>query len=97
MRIDPVIQNLFEGTNSLKKTEPSGQGSFAEHLGSKISEVNQLQNRADEAIKEGTVKGASSVHQTMIRLEEADLGLRLLSKVRNKALDAYNEIMRMQF
>jgi flagellar hook-basal body complex protein FliE len=33
----------------------------------------------------------------MIQLEEANMGLLLLAKVRNKALDAYHEIMRMQF
>jgi len=33
----------------------------------------------------------------MIRLEEADMGLRMLAKVRNKALDAYHEVMHMQF
>lgn len=41
--------------------------------------------------------GAEHIHETMIKLEEADLSLRLLAKVRTKALDAYQEIMRMQF
>ncbi|MCE5244385.1 MAG: flagellar hook-basal body complex protein FliE [Desulfobacteraceae bacterium] len=37
------------------------------------------------------------MHETMIKIHEADISLRLLSSARNKALDAYHEIMRMQF
>ena len=45
----------------------------------------------------GAVKGATNIHETMIHMEEANMGLLMLAKVRNKALDAYHEIMRMQF
>ena len=48
-------------------------------------------------MEEGAVKGAENIHESMIKLEEADLSLRLVMKVRNKALDAYQEVMRMQF
>jgi flagellar hook-basal body complex protein FliE len=39
---------------------------------------------------------APSVHDTMITMEKADLSLRLTTKVRNKVVEAYQEIMRMQ-
>ncbi|MEN6437517.1 MAG: flagellar hook-basal body complex protein FliE [Syntrophobacter sp.] len=97
MRVDPIIRNLQENSQVIKKTEASGKNSFAEQLKAKISEVNQTQNQADKAMAEGAVKGASNVHETMIHLEEADISMRLLTKVRNKALDAYHEVMRMQF
>jgi flagellar hook-basal body complex protein FliE len=41
--------------------------------------------------------GAEKIHETMIKLEEAGISMRLLLKVRSKALDAYQEVMRMQF
>ncbi len=66
-------------------------------LKTKIGEVDKMQHQADEAMADSTVKGASNIHETMLRLEEADMGLRLMAKVRNKALDAYHEVMRMQF
>lgn len=97
MRIEPIVSNLQEGSQGIGKSKGPGKDSFAEQLKAKISEVNQLQNKADSAMAEGAVKGATNVHETMIRLEEADMSLRLLSKVRNKALDAYHEVMRMQF
>jgi flagellar hook-basal body complex protein FliE len=43
------------------------------------------------------VEGPNKIHETMIQLEEAEISTRLLLKVRSKALDAYQEIMRMQF
>ncbi|MDD2457502.1 MAG: flagellar hook-basal body complex protein FliE [Eubacteriales bacterium] len=39
---------------------------------------------------------ATSVHQVVLAAEKADLALQLTVQIRNKALDAYNEIMRMQ-
>jgi flagellar hook-basal body complex protein FliE len=63
----------------------------------KIKEVDQLQHQSDETMNEGALKGAEQIHESMIKLDDADLSLRLLIKTRNKALEAYQEIMRMQF
>ncbi len=41
--------------------------------------------------------GAEQIHETMVKMEEAGINMRLLLKVRSKALDAYQEVMRMQF
>jgi len=100
MRIDPIMKNLYEGAPSSIMPQGSGgaeSNSFADQLESKISEVNQLQNKAESAMQAASVKGASNIHETMIQMEEANMGLLLLAKVRNKALDAYHEMMRMQF
>ncbi len=100
MRIDPIIRNLHEAAPASQKAGASSSTethSFADQLKSKIGEVDRLQQQADSAMAESTVKGASNIHETMIRLEEADISLRMLTKIRNKALDAYHEIMRMQF
>ena len=37
-----------------------------------------------------------NIHETMIALDKADVSFRMLTKVRNKAVEAYQEIMRMQ-
>ncbi len=101
MRIDPIMKNLCEGAPGSTMSNGAGAAesatSFADQLKSKIGEVNQLQNEADAAMAAASVKGASNIHETMIRLEEANMGLLLLAKIRNKALDAYHEMMRMQF
>ena len=100
MRIDPIIRNLNGDASKVgmpKVSEEAPQNSFADVLKAKIGEVDNMQHQADEAMAESSVKGASNIHETMIRLEEADMGLRLMAKIRNKALDAYHEVMRMQF
>lgn len=100
MRIDPVIRNLSDAASQVQKTGDAvgtGAGSFADQLKTRVDEVNQLQVDADKAMSEGAVGGASDIHETMIQLEKAELGLRYLTKFRNKALEAYNEVMRMQF
>ncbi len=99
MRIAPIIRNVIEGApgTTTTKSPAAGSASFADQLKSGIEEVNKLQNQADSAVEQSTVKGASNIHETMIQLEEANMGFLMLAKVRNKALDAYHEIMRMSF
>ncbi len=99
MRIDPIIRNLSDA--AAPKTQKTGSvsagvGSFADQLATRVGEVSHLQTQADQAMAEGSVTG-SNIHETMITLEKAEVGLRYLTKFRNKALEAYNEMMRMQF
>jgi len=72
-------------------------GGFADQLKSKLMEVDQIQHQADKTMQQGAVQGADRIHETMIQLEEADLSLRVMMRVREKALSAYQEVMRMQF
>jgi len=99
MRIDPTTSLSWDKAiqNRTEKGSETSSSSFAAELKAKLHEVDQSQHQADQAMKDGAVRGAENIHETMIRLEDADLSMRLLMKVRNKALDAYQEIMRMQF
>jgi flagellar hook-basal body complex protein FliE len=58
--------------------------------------VNRLQQEAETAVQQYTVGQAQNLHDTMIAVEKADISLRLLMQVRNKAVEAYQEIMRLQ-
>jgi flagellar hook-basal body complex protein FliE len=98
MRIAAVpsqFQKTIEG--GVKGSTGPAAASFSEELKSKIQDVNQLQNQAESAMQAESVSGATNIHETMLKLEEADISMRLMTKVRNKALDAYHEMMRMQF
>ncbi|MDY0041845.1 MAG: flagellar hook-basal body complex protein FliE [Desulforhabdus sp.] len=102
MRVNSPPLNWAKTLESIE-APAKGQGSgstpagFAEELKTSIETVDQLQHAADQAMQEGSVNGAENIHETMIQLEEADISLRFLLKVRNKALEGYQEIMRMQF
>ena len=98
MRIAPTSLEWDKAIqDKTAKASPTSPSSFAEELKAKLYEADQFQHHADRAMEEGAVKGAENIHESMVKLEEADLSLRLVMKVRNKALDAYQEVMRMQF
>jgi flagellar hook-basal body complex protein FliE len=67
---------------------------FRETLKSAVAEVNQLQQTADAAA-EKVVHGEMGIPEGMLAMGKADLSLRLMLQVRNKAMDAYREIMQM--
>ncbi len=98
MRINPYLQTPpgIPTRPPRKNEDPTPEG-FAESLKAGIDAVDRLQHQADRAMQEGAVAGATRIDETMIKLEQADLSLRMLLKVRNKALEAYQEMMRMQF
>lgn len=78
------------------KTREAGADSFKEVLGRMVKEVNAAQVRADEAIK-GFLSGEiKDLHQVVLATEEARLMLELAVQVRNKVVEAYQEISRMQ-
>ena len=77
----------------LKQSE--GTGGFAETLKDFVGDVNQMQlNSADKTMKFATGE-IKDLHQVMAASEEASISLMMLMEVRNKALDAYRELMRI--
>ncbi len=69
---------------------------FGDMLTSMMSKVNDSQINGDQAITQLESGDATHLHEVMIAVEEADISLRMLVQMRNKALTAYEEIMRMQ-
>lgn len=78
-----------------KQTAPATSG-FARTLESMLTKVNEQQVAGDMAIQNMQTGDASHLHDVMIAVDEADVSLRMLVQIRNKALTAYEEIMRMQ-
>lgn len=73
----------------------SGAG-FENYLGNFVNEVAQKQAAASDAVS-GLLSGKNvSLHQTMISMEEANVSFQMMVEVRNKLLDSYQELMRMQ-
>lgn len=80
---------------AFKTKEAQGTG-FGDILQESIAAVNQ---KAQESavLSEGLVSGQhSNIHETMIAMEESNISFRMLAKVQNKVIDAYNEVMRLQ-
>jgi flagellar hook-basal body complex protein FliE len=59
-----------------------------------LADVNGLQRQADTQVRRSLL-GEADVHDATLALEKADLSLRLLVQVRNKLVQAYEELSRM--
>jgi flagellar hook-basal body complex protein FliE len=77
-------------------TVETGGGSFSNTLKQFVSEVNTKQVDSSKTVNELLSGGNVSLHQAMIAMEEANVSFQLMIEVRNKLLDSYQELMRMQ-
>lgn len=69
---------------------------FHNYLKDALTEVNDLQQKADQAIQQLVGEGKGDLQETIVALEQADVSFRLMMQIRNKVLEAYQEILRMQ-
>jgi flagellar hook-basal body complex protein FliE len=79
--------------NGAKEASSSGSGNF---FGELVGKVNDLQAQADNKIKSMITGESRELHEVMIAVEKASISFQFLTQVRNKAMEAYSEIMRMQ-
>lgn len=95
MKIDSISANSVVNatTDSSSKNTSS---SFADLLTKSLNEVNELQIAADNAIKEIATGKMDNIQDAVMAIEKADISMRLLLEVKNKAVQAYNQIMNMQ-
>ena len=77
-------------------TVSQAKSGFGDILQSTVESVNNSQIASDKAIVNLQSGEAEHLHEVMIAVEQADISLRMLVQMRNKALSAYEEIMRMQ-
>ena len=68
---------------------------FTAALGQNLQNLQNVQDKADNLAVQAATGSLTDVHQYMIAATEASLTTQLTVAVRNKALDAFNEIMRM--
>ena len=70
--------------------------SFAEMLKGGLKQVNDSMQGADKASMDLVSGKNSNIHETMLAASKAELGFNLLVQLRNKAIEAYQDISRMQ-
>jgi flagellar hook-basal body complex protein FliE len=68
---------------------------FSKMLSDAVSSANQKEIKAESMIKQLTTGKISNLHDVLIAMEEANLSLQLTLEVRNRIVEAYQEIMRM--
>lgn len=102
--------SLLNQTSSLSKTsslDPNALGmtgttdpnatttSFGQTLENAFGKVNDMQNNANDLAKSFALGQTSDIHGVMIASQQATIALQLTTQIRNKAIDAYQEVMKM--
>ena len=92
------LHNLPATLTQIDNASPVEKSSnaFGDMLKSMVSETNKSQAIGDTAVANMEAGNAEHLHEVMIAVEEAEMSLKMLVQMRNKALTAYEEIMRMQ-
>lgn len=94
MRIDGLS---FLNIPEISKSNGNNNNiSFGEVLKKELDKVNDAQINAEKATQDLLTGEATDVHQVLLATEEAKLSLELAVQIRNKLVDAYQEISRMQ-
>jgi flagellar hook-basal body complex protein FliE len=73
-----------------------GAGGFGDILKDAISTVNDLQKQSDQEIQKIMTGESQDLSTTVIAMQKADLSFQMMMQVRNKIVQAYQEIMRTQ-
>lgn len=74
-------------------TESTG---FADRIQGALERVSDTEHDADMKVRDVASGGDTPVHELLVANTKAQLGVELLVQTRNKAVEAYQEIMRMQ-
>ncbi len=71
-------------------------GSFSDYLKNAIYNVSNLERDSERLTEEFAAGKADNIHQVMIAAQKSEIALQFTMEIRNKIMDAYQEIMRMQ-
>lgn len=100
MNLYPILRFLItlekNFVNGNEKTENTEKVSFSEVLKDKLDGVNAKQVKSDNSTQ-SFIKGEEiDIHNVMLNAEEAKMSMELAVQVRNKLVEAYQELSRMQ-
>jgi flagellar hook-basal body complex protein FliE len=84
------------GAPGIGQAQQPNESAFSNILGRFVEEVNGKQMAAADLVANLQSGGDVSLHQAVIAMEEASVSFQLMVEVRNKLLEAYQELMRMQ-
>ena len=76
------------------KVDAPGGAQFAEQLKSAIGEINELQEQKEVAVADIATGQVKDLHQAAIAIGKAEINMKLMLEIRNKALNAYKELGR---
>jgi len=94
--INFLLPNRLDTSKSTQSDKPEASVDFAGMLKNALKDVNGAQLEADDAVQKVLSGETNDIHSTMIALQKADVSLKMMLEVRNKIMEAYQEVMRTQ-
>jgi flagellar hook-basal body complex protein FliE len=91
-----IAQGAASPAMASQQALQASPASFQEFFADAVKQTNQLGNEASDAQRSLLVGDSDNLHGVMIAMEKADLAFQMTMAVRNKVIDAYQEVMRMQ-
>ncbi len=89
------INRISLNAESLPEKISRRNPEFAQRIQDAVKDVNSKQEIADQSIQK-VILGEMGIHEGMMAIGKAETSLKILAQVRNKVMNAYNEVMRMQ-
>lgn len=93
MRINGLPSIEHAPTTPAEPTPATGAGSFGSVVADALAGAAETQAAAGVEV-ERLARGEGNLHEAALALEKADISMRLMTKARNKIVEAYQEIMR---
>jgi flagellar hook-basal body complex protein FliE len=90
----PSLTAAAEVSAAGKPAGSAGQGGFNATLRDWLGSVDTSASQANDAVRR-MLDGTGDVHEAMIALQKADVALQLTVQIRNKLIQAYQDVMRM--
>jgi len=87
---------LLKNKSKVDTTNENNKANFADSLKSALNEVNDLQQKSEEAMADIATGQVKDLHQAALAIDKAEISMKLMLEIRNKALSAYKELGRTQ-
>jgi flagellar hook-basal body complex protein FliE len=95
--ISPAAIPAIAGIGAAQKTSASSStGQITQSFESMLNSLNQSQANSDNLVQQLSQGGNVDLHTVMIGMEENDVNFNVALSMRDKLVDAYHEVMRMQ-
>lgn len=95
--VTPSVSGIdFTVGNTISNKNENVVQSFSDYLKNAIKQVDELEKQSRAVAEDFAAGKTDNIHEVMIAAQKADIAIQFTLQIRNKILDAYNEIMRMQ-
>lgn len=91
------LGQVTQATQNNKAATPSGPDGFSNLIDHFVKSTNETQVTSDQSIQDLMTGKTDNVQQVVMAVANAEMSFQLFMEIRNKLIDSYNELMRMQF